>query len=78
MQVILHANGSSSKLWVNGIEVAGNAGTQSMDGLTLGAIHSQGSNFLHGKIAEVIMIDPADADAEAALLQSYFTQRHGV
>jgi len=66
-------NGASSTLWVSGGAAAatGNAGTNAMAGMTLGARYDGLMDFYEGDIAEVVVCSGAMSAADMNLLGSY-------
>lgn len=71
---VSHYNGSSSSFVLNGTEVTGNAGTNTMVDLTIGARFSGTFNLL-GRFREIIVY-PGDYTSDAAL-GTYLTDTYG-
>jgi len=71
-------NGASSRLEVNGLEVAsGNAGTLALDGLTVGRTNGVGNGWI-GYIGEVIYIDGILSAEDRAQLETYLAGLWGI
>jgi len=71
-------DGSNSELRVDGsVEATGDAGSQDLDGLTVGANNIIQSNFFKGKIAEVLIAEsPSSADLDS--IEAYLSNKYGI
>lgn len=71
-------NGASSVIRQDGAQVAaGNAGTQSITGFTIGASQTLGE-FLGGDIGEILLYDPSPSDADRDLIEAYLGDKWGL
>lgn len=70
-------NGASSNYYVDGVSViSGNAGSNQLAGLTIGARYST-SNFFNGSMAEVITFNRALSNTERLLINQYLDNKWG-
>lgn len=69
-------NGASSAIRVNGVETTGDAGTASLDGISLGA-RGDGTNPFDGKIGEVLFY-PQDKSGIVSDVESYLSDKWGI
>lgn len=69
-------NGASSAIRVNGVESTGNAGTASLDGISLGA-RGDGTNPFDGTIGEVLVY-PQDKSGIVSDVESYLSDKWGI
>ena len=71
-------NGAGSSLFIDGSSVfTGSVGTQSMDGITVGARYN-GANFLDGAIAELIVVDGTLTADEISRVENYLANKWGI
>ena len=69
-------NGSTSKMYENGIlKSSGSLNSNSLSGLTLGALYTFGSNF-NGDIAEVLFYNSALADSNRSKVERYLINKY--
>ncbi len=72
-------NGATSALYVNGTSAAtGNAGTNSLTGLTIGSNFNGGQTYLAGDINEVLLYSGALTAAQITALNRYLGARWAV
>src|SRR3546814_8815856 len=70
-------NGASSSLRGNSVvEASGDAGTQTLTGISVGA-RWDGAHFLNGDIAEIILVSGELTEADRVYLAIYAAQRYG-
>ncbi|MBI4027689.1 MAG: HYR domain-containing protein, partial [Verrucomicrobia bacterium] len=75
----LTLNGANSSIYRNGVlQVTGNVGNNSLDGLTLGKVNDgQGDlAFLNGDIAEIIVYERALPGTERRTVESYLSSKY--
>ena len=71
-------NRADSSLFIDGSSVCtGSVGTQSMDGITVGA-RNNGANFLDGAIAEIAVFDGALTAQQIADTETYLANKWGI
>jgi len=69
-------NGSSSKIFENGIlKASGNVGSSSMNGITIGATYSN-TWLLRGEIAELIFYNRLLSEQERSLVENYLMDKY--
>lgn len=72
-------NGASSKLWKNGIlQTTGNAGTEPLSGLTIGARYDGGSSFFDGDIYEIVIADAVMDNADMNVVGAFFGAKYSL
>jgi len=69
-------NGTSSEIFENGVsQVSGNAGTSTMNGITIGALYDNGSQ-LNGDIAEIIIFNEDLEESERQTVEGYLINKY--
>ncbi|MFB6258770.1 MAG: PKD domain-containing protein, partial [Flavobacteriales bacterium] len=70
-------DGSNSKIVVNAKDsVQGNAGTNTLGGLTIGSRFQNSTNFFAGKITEIIGYDTTLSDSSRRLVEKYLRHKY--
>jgi hypothetical protein len=72
-------NGASSLLRVDGVQqgLAGNAGTNALDGLTVGNVRAFNGTAGTSLLASIVLVNGIDTAAEMALMEAYLTAEFG-
>lgn len=71
-------NGASSEFWLNGVsEASGNAGTDTPDGITIGARYDNTYHW-NGDIVEIIIYDAGLSDADKNEVGGYLADRYNL
>lgn len=71
-------NGVSSIISVDGTDTSGDAGAQSMNGITLGARYDQALLFLVGQISEVVIFNSSVSAGNRTLLKTALGSKYGI
>ncbi len=72
-------NGASSQLWVDNVsKVSGNAGANTLTGLTLGTAFDATSLPFPGLIAEVLIYNAAHSTQQRVNVQNYLAGKYGI
>jgi len=75
--VIFQANGTSSIGRYDGSQVTGNAGTNSLAGITIGASRL-GVSYFNGDVAAVVVYNSAISAANISRLERYWSSHYGI
>jgi hypothetical protein len=72
-------SGASSLLRVDGVQqgLAGNAGANALDGLTVGNVRAFNGSFGASLLASIVLVNGIDTAAEMALMEAYLTAQFG-
>jgi hypothetical protein len=72
-------DGASSSLRIDGqVAVSGDAGTNVLTGLNVGAYYTQGTYFLDGAVAEIIIVDGSLTAQQIADTETYLAAKWGI
>jgi len=72
-------NGVSSEMWLNGGSIlTGNAGAQTLTGLTIGARYDAGASFFGGNIVAIVGYNPGLSNADRQTVENGLNARYSI
>ena len=72
-------NGASSQIWGNGTsQVSGNAGTQVLNGMSIGSYYDGSVQHFNGDIAEIVYYSSALSTTDRQKVEKYLSDKYGI